>query len=229
MESPFLSKISFSNNKKQKSQPKLTPMPQNVKFLLRETNLLFNGLPACIKSRVQNLFTVRERYKQTRFCVPSSTQLVQNLVPFCNIGFSVAIDKYNSTIIGAEVTNAVNNETVEKGGIDDRIIAILKVETLYFDASRRHLKAILQGFFADSANVMFITVRNTIINEVLEMRLMSLFEERVPLRLLRLGIIPIAKRNVETFLTETSRMKGTHRDTSVRNYEDLIIGYKADR
>lgn len=121
-----------------------------------KNDLLCNGFPARSQSTILNLFAVGERNKQTRFFVPSCTKLLQDFVAFGYISLSVSVDKHHSTIVVAKVTNMFSSSAVKAVGIDNRIIAILKIEVLYLDTSRRHLKTIPKCLIADSANVMFM-------------------------------------------------------------------------
>lgn len=178
--------------------------------------LLGDGFPTCFQNRILNLLAVRKRNKHRKFSVSGGTQLGKNFVTFGNICFTITVNEENSSIVGRIFTNSVNCDTVQTIRIDNRVVAILKIEMLYLYACRGHLETIPESFVVDNTNVMGITVGNTVFDKIIYIGLTCFFTKRVPLNLLRLRIITIAERYIETVFTEICWTQRSYYGSGVR-------------
>ena len=127
------------------------------------------------------------------------------------------------------MSDALDADAVQAESVDDGVVEVLKIEVLYMNPSARHLETSLQGFFADFAEAMLVTIAVAISYEILFVRLMGLRAELLPTILLSFGIIPIAKRYIEVCLLQTVSSQKIHCTTSVRSDKEVSVVYESDR
>jgi len=193
------------------------------------SNLLDAGLPEPLQNFVQNLLAVREGNEQIILDVARGAQIADNLTCLRHIGLAIAVDKDHSSVVEAEVSQLVDCSAVQAGAGDNRVVTVLEAMVLDSHTSFGHLKALCQSFITNSPNVVLLAVCDAIVSEISSTRLPGLLEQRFPLSLLVLGVIPVAERNVEVVLAEPRTLQSVDNVAGVRNRIDLSVGNEGHR